>query len=164
MTLRHIDLYRTRRPTQIMADTIRVECIATQWAVRDLLIDLRAWLRALNLSDVNCGTVEIALAEALNNVVEHAYPADLPGDIALDLALTAACLRCELRDQGAALPGLVPPDAGLPSIDGPRESLPEGGFGWSLIRTLTSRLSYERRDGENRLTLEFNLNTASFNL
>lgn len=160
MTLGHIDHYRTRRAIQIMADTIRVECIATQSAVRDLLIGLRTWLRAANLSEENCGNVEIALAEALNNVVEHAYPADLPGGIALDLALTAVCLRCELRDQGAALPGLVPPDTGLPPLDGPRESLPEGGFGWSLIRTLTSRLSYERRDGENRLTLEFNLNPA----
>ena len=160
MTRGHIDHYRTRRRTQIMADSIRVECIATQSAVRDLLIDLRTWLRAANLSEENCGTVEIALAEALNNVVEHAYPADMPGGIALDLALTDACLRCELRDQGAALPGLGPPDSGLPPIDGPRESLPEGGFGWSLIRTLTSRLSYARRNGENRLTLEFNLNPA----
>jgi serine/threonine-protein kinase RsbW len=157
MTLGHIDQHRTRRPIQIMAETIRVECIATQSAVRDLLIGIRTWLRAANLSEENCGTVEIALAEALNNIVEHAYPADLPGGIALDLALSDACLRCELRDQGAALPGLCPPDSGLPPIDGPRESLPEGGFGWSLICTLTSRLSYERRDGENRLTLEFNL-------
>lgn len=160
MALCHIEPYRTRRPIQIMADTIHVECIATQTAVRGLLIGIRTWLRASNLSEENCGTVEIALAEALNNIVEHAYPADLPGGIALDLALTAAGLRCELRDQGAALPGLVPPDTGLPPIDGPRESLPEGGFGWSLIRTLSSRLGYERRESENRLTLEFNLNPA----
>ena len=136
MALCHIEPYRTRRPTQIMADTIHVECIATQTAVRGLLIGIRTWLRAANLSEENCGTVEIALA------------------------LTAAGLRCELRDQGAALPGLGPPDTGLPLIDGPRESLPEGGFGWSLIRPLSSRLSYERRDGENRLTLEFNLDPA----
>ena len=109
MTLGHIDVYRTRRPTQIMVDTIRVECIATQGAVRDLLIDLRAWLRAANMSEVNCGTVEIALAEALNNVVEHAYPADLPGDIALDLALTSTCLRCDCAIRGRRCRALFRP-------------------------------------------------------
>ena len=143
-----------------MADPIRLDCIATESTVRDLLIDLRARLLAARLSVGDCGTIEIALAEALNNIVEHAYPPDAPGGIALRIDLSAARLRCELRDQGTALPGLAPPDNGLPDLGGPPETLPEGGFGWSLIRALTTRLIYERRDGENRLTLEFNLSPA----
>ncbi|GAW34722.1 serine/threonine-protein kinase BtrW [Roseovarius sp. A-2] len=140
-----------------MADSIRLDCIATESDVRDLLIDLRARLLAATLSVEDCGTIEIALAEALNNIVEHAFPSDAPGRIALRLHLSPARLRCELRDQGTALPGLAPPDSSLPELTGPPETLPEGGFGWSLIRTLTERLHYERHDGENRLTLEFNL-------
>jgi serine/threonine-protein kinase RsbW len=143
-----------------MADTIRLDCIATESAVRDLLIDLRARLLAAALSVEDCGIIEIALAEALNNIVEHAYSPDQPGGIALRLDLSPARLHCELRDQGTALPGLAPPDTGLPELTGPPETLPEGGFGWSLIRRLAERLHYARHDGENRLTLEFNLRPA----
>ncbi|MGX0877613.1 serine/threonine-protein kinase RsbW [Roseovarius sp. MBR-154] len=143
-----------------MADSFRLDCIGTETAVRDLLIDLRTRLLAAHLSAEHCGTIEIALAEALNNIVEHAYPSDTPGQIALRIDLSPVRLRCELRDQGTALPALAPPDTGLPDLGGPRASLPEGGFGWSLIRTLTTRMSYERGTDENRLTLEFNLDPA----
>jgi len=139
-----------------MADTIRACCIATPAAVRELLIGLRARLGTETLSEDACGKVEIVLAEALNNIVEHAYPQESPGDIALTLSLDSTPLRCELRDRGGPLPGLAPPETALPDLTGPRETLPEGGFGWTLIRALTTRLSYDRREGENVLTLEFN--------
>ena len=34
-------------------------------------------------------------------------------------------------------------------------ALPEGGFGWFLIRTLTKSLNYIRQNDENCLTLVF---------
>jgi len=128
---------------------------ASNLAVREVLARTRDWLHACAMPDEACGTVELVLAEALNNIVEHAYPPETPGDIQIALALHPARLVAILSDQGAALPGLCPPDGLLPEHDVARGELPEGGFGWFLIRDLTDRIDYRRAAGCNHLTLEF---------
>lgn len=128
---------------------------ASALAVRDLLTRTRDWLSARTLPEETCGTVEIVLAEALNNIVEHAYPPCAPGAIRLDLRLHSARIVCVLSDQGTALRGGTPPDGILPDQAVARDALPEGGFGWFLIRDLTDRLDYRRDSGWNHLTLEF---------
>lgn len=133
--------------------------VAHEGAVRDLLAALRARLRALGETEETCGTVEIVIAEALNNIVEHAY-GGTGGEIALDMARETGGLCCILRDRGRPLPGLRLPEGTAPPAVTPRESLPEGGFGWFLIRALTDRLDYARADGENRLTLHFGPGTG----
>ncbi len=54
------------------------------------------------------------------------------------------------------MPGGQPPAGHLPRVAAPPPGggvgdLPEGGFGWSLIRTLTTDLSYSRQAGRNEL-------------
>jgi serine/threonine-protein kinase RsbW len=128
---------------------------ASELAVRDTLLTVRARLSAQGVSDDTCGSVELAMAEALNNIVEHAYATDKPRDILLNVSITPDRLCFQLCDGGAPLPGLCLPQGALPDRSGPIDDLPEGGFGWFLIRDLTERVAYERRDGVNHLTLEF---------
>ncbi|PKQ13077.1 MAG: ATP-binding protein [Alphaproteobacteria bacterium HGW-Alphaproteobacteria-1] len=123
-------------------------------AVRALLAEIRGWLCLQGLDDAACGKIEIALAEALNNVVEHAS-LDSKDEIALDMTLAPDGIGVELRDRGAPLPGLTPPRGDPPTLTGDRDNLPEGGFGWFLIRTLTTDLHYARTDGKNHLSLRF---------
>lgn len=132
-------------------------CDATALDVRRMLAELRERLAVETIADDDRGTVEIALAEALNNIVEHAYEPDAAGTITLTLWIGPTRLSCELRDEGAALPGLAPPRAAAPDVTGPRETLPEGGFGWSMIHALTARLRYLRDGTKNRLILDFDL-------
>ena len=99
------------------------------------------------LTEDDRGTVQIVLAEVLNNVVEHAY-ATASGSIVVSVSLNDGTLNCRVEDEGIAMPGGQPPD-GLPPD--PAE-LPEGGFGWHLIRTLCHNLCYEQIDGINRLS------------
>lgn len=98
------------------------------------------------------GTLELALAEALNNVVEHAYEGK-GGRIRLIIEAEPAGLYCEVTDFGRALPGGDPPHAGA-GLD-PRatktESLREGGWGWHIVQALTQDLGYRRSGDENRL-------------
>lgn len=118
---------------------------------RVVLKDIRDGLAALGLSDGDLGTIELVLAEALNNIAEHAYgPEGGPIELVLDLA--GGRLRCELRDRGRPMPlGQAPsPD---PPVIGPPDALPEGGFGWHIIRCLVAELCYERDGGVNRLQL-----------
>lgn len=94
---------------------------------------------------------ELVLAEVLNNVAEHAY-SDGGGRVAVTLSRVAAGIRCQVVDQGRAMPDGRLPEGRLPGgPDIALEDLPEGGFGWHLIRSLCSDLTYAREGGFNRL-------------
>ena len=54
-------------------------------------------------------------------------------------------------DNGRAMPGGVIPAGNMPAVDTDRDDLPEGGFGWAMVRVMTDDLTYRREDGENRL-------------
>ncbi|MCT4372529.1 ATP-binding protein [Yangia mangrovi] len=101
----------------------------------------------------NCA--ELVLAEALNNIVEHAYAGQGPGRIRLWLQGVPGAIRLELRDRGRPMPDLALPEGRLKPL-GHDGDLPEGGFGWYLIRRLAAEVSYRRVGGENvlRLVLE----------
>ncbi|HEX9858159.1 MAG TPA: ATP-binding protein, partial [Paracoccaceae bacterium] len=104
-------------------------------------------LRALPAAER--GTAELVLAEVLNNIVEHAY-ASASGDIELTLHLHQSELVCRIEDRGLPMPGERLPVGDLRRIDG--DDLPEGGFGWHLIRTLSRELNYRRINGRNQLS------------
>lgn len=118
-------------------------------AVREVLGALMSMAPLLGLSDEVRGNAEIVLAEALNNVVEHAYR-DGPGPIRVCIDHLAPLLTFSVFDQGAEMPGGTLPTGRLEPLGAP-EDLPEGGFGWFLIRTLTLDLRYERAGGTNHL-------------
>ena len=82
-------------------------------------------------------------------VVEHAYR-EGPGPIRVCVDHLAPVLKVSVYDQGLPMPDEQLPKGELaPLIDG--EDLPEGGFGWFLIRTLTLDLAYERHGAVNHL-------------
>ena len=128
------DLVIRAEPTSVRAALLRVTAVSP---VADLSADLRA-------------TVELVLAEVLNNVAEHAY-ADNPGHVAVTVALLPGALWCEVVDEGGAMPGGALPDGRLPDMGASDVDLPEGGFGWHLIRLMTRDLQYRRQRGANRL-------------
>lgn len=125
---------------------------ATNLAVRRMLHGLHLSLMANGLSQDDMEHVEIVLAEVLNNIIEHAYKGRPDCSISLSARLTPLALEIDLIDSGDAMP-----DHRLPSgQQGQRSAvadLPEGGFGWHLIRALTDRLDYLREDGRNHLSL-----------
>jgi serine/threonine-protein kinase RsbW len=109
------------------------------------------------LSEDDRGTAEIVLSEALNNIVEHAYAAH-QGRIEVSVRVVRGALICTVVDQGLPMPGESLPEGRLPDVRGV-EDLPEGGFGWHLIRALSSDLAYRRVNGRNEL--RFRLITAT---
>lgn len=120
-------------------------------AVRAALARISGALETGGIGEGMRGTAEIVLAEVLNNIVEHAY-AGGQGQIALRIELCPAsgALLCATRDEGRPMPGGRLPEGGLPPLEGPAAALPEGGFGWHLIRALATGLWY-RREGEVNL-------------
>lgn len=119
-------------------------------AIRDTLGEAQAWMTARGLPAILRAEAELVLAEVLNNIAEHAYRGGV-GLIVLRLKPCTEGIFCLVCDYGAAMPGGDLPEGRRPGIDVARDDLPEGGFGWHLIRLLTSRLRYDRRSGCNRL-------------
>ncbi|GLS85817.1 ATPase [Cypionkella aquatica] len=138
-----------------LSSTIRLTIPGRQTAVRDGLRDLLDTLLLQSLPEDGRGTAEIVLAEALNNIVEHAY-AHHDGEIEITLQLRQNELLCRISDTGLPMPdGKLP--SGVLAPLGAFEDLPEGGFGWHLIRSLTKDLTYSRDNGRNLLS--FRLDT-----
>lgn len=110
------------------------------------------------------GTLELVLAEVFNNIVEHAYEERHEGLIELRIERRSRGLVCGVADLGKPMPGGVLPAGAAPALVGAGagaesgggtspdiDGLPEGGFGWFLIRDLTRNLTYRREGTVNRL-------------
>ena len=136
---------------------IRGTLKSTPEAVTASLRKIRAHLEDCPTLSQLDGTWEIVVAEVLNNIVEHAYAGDPQGDISLELDFAPSALCANFRDAGNAMPGNVAPAGKAADLDVPTEDMPEGGFGWHLIRMLTRELEYERVEDRNHLTIEMDL-------
>ena len=134
------------------APTLHLEVAISALGVRSALSRATAWMRGRSIPAPSVGAAELVLAEALNNICRHAFPNDGVGRIGLDMREEEGIVRIELRDGGQPMPGGVAP-AGAPAIvDCALDDMPEGGFGWFLIRQLTEDLVYSRDGNENRLS------------
>jgi serine/threonine-protein kinase RsbW len=137
-------------------DTTRLTIPGDQFAVRDGLRALFDTILLRSLAEDDRGAAEIVLAEALNNIVEHAYSNSL-GEIDISLQLRQNELVCTIVDTGSPMPNEELPTGRLGALSN-QDELPEGGFGWHLIRTLSKDLKYCREGGRNLLS--FRLDTA----
>ncbi|MGC8203395.1 ATP-binding protein [Aliiroseovarius sp. PTFE2010] len=120
--------------------------------VRAVLCGLIGCLRARNYSEEEIGSVELVLAETLNNIVEHAYGEDKGGKVVLTSDLTDRGLKFTILDFGAAMPNGEPPLGMTADPTAETEDLAEGGFGWFLIREIARDLEYSRVDNANQVT------------
>ncbi len=118
---------------------------------RAVLCDLVRALGNAGIGSDDVSNAELIVAEVLNNVSEHAY-ADGAGPVELKVAIDCGGFCCEIADCGQPMPANDAPDPELPVI-APPDNLPEGGFGWHIIRCLSSDLSYRRDQGWNRLSI-----------
>ncbi|TMM52379.1 ATP-binding protein [Sulfitobacter sabulilitoris] len=123
-------------------------------AVREALRHLLERLGPLELDIEEAGTVELVLAEALNNIVEHAYRApEAAGPICIRCSHKKDGLHLRIRDRGLSMPDGPLADGGPARTEMISGDLPEGGFGWFLIRDLAKDVQYRRVGIENRLDL-----------
>ncbi len=97
---------------------------------------------------------EIVLAELLNNIVEHGYNQIGSGPIELSVSHVGGKLRIKTFDKGAPLPDLLIPKGEMHDLTVETADLPEGQFGWFLIRKLTRALTYHRDSAGNHFSME----------
>ncbi len=98
--------------------------------------------------------LNLALEEAVSNVMLYAYPEGTQGTVEIEAIPAAGTLTFILSDNGKPFdPTAAPdvnPDAGL-------DERPIGGLGIHLVRTIMDEISYERRGDRNILTMIKNI-------
>ncbi len=124
--------------------------------VRVTLARITAALVRQGLTPEDRSSAEIVLAEVLNNIVEHGYAPGDPGPIWLAIMIEPDRLQVTISDFGAPLP----PALLQPGFGPDPQALPEGGFGWFLIHSLTTDLRAGRTGTLNRLSFRLPHNTA----
>ena len=129
--------------------------------VRLALRRMRDGLSKLGLLPEELGSVEIVVAEVLNNISEHAYEERPDGKIEMALIPSNAQLHCSVVDHGKPMPNGQTPLGKAHDLDVEMDDLPEGGFGWFLIGELAHDLTYERKGEENHLTFKMQVGAPS---
>ncbi|WP_252946836.1 ATP-binding protein [Oceanicola sp. 502str15] len=142
-------------------NALRIVLSSSPLEVRRALERVLGDLSPLNLTEDARGTVELVLAEVLNNVVEHAYEESAAGVIEITVLQGERRLFCAVSDHGRPMPGLAAPSGQAARVDVPLDALPEGGFGWFLIRELSNDLEYTRENDQNRLTFSLDVDELS---
>lgn len=137
--------------------SIAFRCMSGRYAARDLLARVASTLGEWKLSPQSREMSEVVLAEALNNVVEHAYREQEGHPIRLALTLNHDVLTCVISDEGNPIPGGQAPDGAEPDLNVPQSDLPEGGFGWFLIHSMAQSVHYERLGVGNVLTIRLSV-------
>ncbi|MEP4194468.1 MAG: ATP-binding protein [Aliishimia sp.] len=123
-------------------------------AAREALAEIFVALEPMSLDVEELGTIELVMAETLNNIVEHAYPAGShPGRIEIFGESKADGLHFRVEDNGLTMPDGHAPIGIAADLDVDLMDLPEGGFGWFLIRDLAKDVAYERLGEKNVLNL-----------
>ena len=98
--------------------------------------------------------INLALEEAVTNVILYAYPPGTEGSMDLDAVREESGLRFTLTDSGKAFDPTAAPEADLSTSV---ENRPVGGLGIHLVRTIMDRVSYRRADGKNVLTMTIHI-------
>ncbi len=94
--------------------------------------------------------LNLALEEAVVNVMNYAYPAGTQGDVRLAVQVEGDTLTFVLSDSGTPFDPTAKEDADTTLS---AEERPIGGLGILLVKQLMDTVAYQRADGQNILTL-----------
>lgn len=106
----------------------------------------------LGLSPAIVTSINLALEEAIANVIMYAYPAPEKNLIHLFAAVENNELIFLLTDKGVPFDPTT--DAKAPDLTASVEDRPIGGLGIMLVKKIMNEVSYQRINGENQLTLK----------
>jgi sigma-B regulation protein RsbU (phosphoserine phosphatase) len=98
--------------------------------------------------------LNLALEEAVVNIINYAYPPGVVGNITISADTGRGTIVLTIVDNGQPFD---PTNVAEPDTDLPLEQRNIGGLGIHLIRNIMSTVSYRRLDPLNILTLTFSL-------
>jgi sigma-B regulation protein RsbU (phosphoserine phosphatase) len=108
----------------------------------------------LGLNSMMTSQVQLAVEEAVVNVMNYAYPDGKQGFVTVKAMSDGHELRLVVIDSGVAFD---PTNKEKPDVSLSVEERPIGGLGIFLVRELMDSINYERTDGRNILTMMKNI-------
>ena len=99
-------------------------------------------------------SLNLALEEAVTNVILYAYPAGSDGLVDIEAIMGKDILEFIISDSGVAFDPTAAPEA---DISLGVEDRPIGGLGIFLVRNIMDTVSYQRTDGKNILSMTIKL-------
>lgn len=115
----------------------------------------------LDLIAAKPSSVELAVVEAVNNSIEHAYSSESGNSVDVSFEYDADCLSIKICDYGAPMPksiaGQLSSDIHMPSEAVEMDDLPVSGWGMQLLKSVCDEVSYHRQHSRNTLSLSFKL-------
>lgn len=99
-----------------------------------------------NLTARQFDDLQMAVDEAVTNVMEHAYAGMSDGNIAIKLRIDDKLILVEIRDQGKPFD---PKKVKKPNIKGPLSERAIGGLGVFFMKKLMDKVEFTRDDAGN---------------
>ena len=107
--------------------------------------------KAAGLSEKAIYDVEVAIDEAVVNIIEHSYGADENGEVDCSCQILPDGLQIVLHDTGCFFD---PDDVPEPDLVSPLEERRTGGLGLYFMRKLMDQVSFDPCSGQGtRLTM-----------
>lgn len=94
--------------------------------------------------------INLALEEAVSNVILYAYPKETDGLVDVEAILRRDSITFLVVDSGIPFDPTAAPEIDL---NVPLENRPIGGLGIHLVRQLMDTVHYERKEEKNYLTM-----------
>lgn len=107
-------------------------------------------VKASKLDPVVTEGLNLALEEAVTNVIDYAYPEGTVGNVDIDTAVTDTALTFTITDSGKPFDPTARAEV---DIQADIEDRPVGGLGIHLVRKIMDEVRYERRGERNVLIL-----------
>lgn len=117
-------------------------------------------LCALVLDQTACNEVELAVVEAVNNCIEHAYHQQDGQEVRIALEIGAEAVEIVVEDSGEPLDHTLVETVSKDTLTfdpADMDNLPEGGMGWFLINSMMDEVRYVSQGGCNTLSMVKNI-------
>jgi serine/threonine-protein kinase RsbW len=119
------------------------------------VLHVGAWvkgiLKEVVSDDVAAYKIEVAVAEAVNNIIKHAYGLERGHEIEIEMSLSSERVIFTICDTGKAM--RFPEVSRINYDPGDRPHLPEDGMGIPLMKSIMDDVSYSHREGKNCIVL-----------
>ena len=114
----------------------------------------------MNFDNLTKSRVNLAIEEAVVNVMNHAYAPGERGNIQLEVTAYDDVVSFVLKDKGKPFDPTAMPEVDVDEYVATRSV---GGLGIHLTRNYMDKVDYQRTNGQNVLTMKKNLKTTNNN-
>jgi serine/threonine-protein kinase RsbW len=130
------------------SESIRIEGQYDQiQSVRELVYRCA---ESAGFSSKECYACQLAVSEALENIIRHGYGREVPNEIMVTVSSEPGSVNIELMDDAPPFNPTNNRQERQWTLDDP----PVGGLGIHLIHTIMDEVDYKRRAGHNYLRLQ----------